>query len=243
MSAAMVTIGWLTQTEEDLPLLPTWLSKRELDHLASLRFEKRRKEWQLGRWTAKLAVVEYLNNITESDNGQAEILVESLTPVLQLSLPKLMQIEILAAADGAPQVFFNGKLLDYTLSLSHREQRAFCAITQSYLRMGCDLEFIEQHSKAFLKDFFTNGEYHLLDETIEPLRTKLIALVWSAKESALKALGVGLQFDTRDMEVRLAKQGIEEQTFTVSCKQEHDLGFNGWWWNEGKYLFTIAVAR
>ena len=33
-----------------------WLSAAEIDQMTGLRFPKRRREWRLGRWTAKHAV-------------------------------------------------------------------------------------------------------------------------------------------------------------------------------------------
>ena len=51
-----ISVSWLTQTLEDLPSALSWLGEKEQEVLAGLRFEKRRQDWLLGRWTAKLAL-------------------------------------------------------------------------------------------------------------------------------------------------------------------------------------------
>ena len=52
MSAA----GWLLLSEESLPADDDWLSEAEREVLAGLRFDRRRRDWRLGRWTARRAL-------------------------------------------------------------------------------------------------------------------------------------------------------------------------------------------
>ena len=63
--------------------------------------------------------------------------------------------------------------------------------------MGCDLEMIEPRSDAFVADYFTVEEQALVARASAADRSRLLALLWSAKESALKALRAGLRLDTR----------------------------------------------
>jgi 4'-phosphopantetheinyl transferase len=79
-----------------------------------------------------------------------------------------------------------------------------CAICSSGANLGCDLEIIEPHSDAFVADYFTAYEQALVQQaTTGRERFALVALIWSAKESALKAIHGGLRLDTRCMEVRV----------------------------------------
>ena len=63
--------------------------------------------------------------------------------------------------------------------------------------LGCDLEIIEPRSDAFVADYFTTEEQALIARASAADRPRLLALLWSAKESALKALHEGLRLDTR----------------------------------------------
>ena len=65
------------------------------------------------------------------------------------------------------------------------------------MALGCDLEVIEPRSEEFVADYFTTEEQKMVSQAPIADRSKLLALLWSAKESALKALREGLRFDTR----------------------------------------------
>jgi 4'-phosphopantetheinyl transferase len=120
---------------------------------------------------------------------------------LPSDLHSLANIEIRAAPSGAPEVFLFDQPAPVTISLSHTAQAAMCAIARAGFRLGCDLEVIEPRSNAFVSDYFTPNEQALVERTAEHERPRLINLLWSAKESALKALHVGLRLDTNCVEV------------------------------------------
>jgi 4'-phosphopantetheinyl transferase len=172
---------WLEQTESDVPPNNDWLGPHETASLAALRFLKRRSDWRLGRWTAKQALAACLN--------------------LSTNLSALANLEIRAASSGAPEVFFHGQPVDVAISLSHRAGTAMCTVGPNGSNFGCDLEMVEARSPAFVDDYFTPDEQALIADTPPPDRALLLALLWSAKESALKALRVGLRLDTRCMNV------------------------------------------
>jgi 4'-phosphopantetheinyl transferase len=158
-----------------------WLSAGERQRLIRLRIPKRRTDWRLGRWTAKRAVAAHLN--------------------LPSDLHSLANIEIRAAPSGAPEVFLFDQPAPVTISLSHTAQAAMCAIARAGFHLGCDLEVIEPRSNAFVSDYFTPNEQALVERTSEDERPRLVNLLWSAKESALKALHIGLRLDTNCVEV------------------------------------------
>jgi 4'-phosphopantetheinyl transferase len=69
--------------------------------------------------------------------------------------------------------------------------------------LGCDLETVEPRSETFVSDYFTAEEQEVVRQACPEDRFTLIALIWSAKESALKALRTGLRIDTRSVSVVL----------------------------------------
>jgi len=180
MTGAMGTY-WLEQTEADVPAGNDWLSAREISLLASLRFVKRRTDWRLGRWTAKRAVASSLNLSPDRDS--------------------LQDIEVRAAQSGTPEAFVFNQRVPVSLSLSHRAGRALCVVGASGGSLGCDLELVESRDRSFLTDFFTANEQQLVERAPAHERPLLTTLLWSAKESALKALHVGLRYSTTSLEV------------------------------------------
>jgi 4'-phosphopantetheinyl transferase len=68
--------------------------------------------------------------------------------------------------------------------------------------VGCDIELVKPRSDAFIEDYFTAEERELILSTEADHRPLVVTLLWSAKESALKALRTGLRADTRDVPVR-----------------------------------------
>jgi 4'-phosphopantetheinyl transferase len=176
-------VYWLEQTDADVPTENQWLSAGEALFLGRLRFAKRRKDWRLGRWTAKNALAACLN--------------------LPCDPLALANIEIRAAASGAPEAFLFNQAAPATISLSHRAGIAMCAVTLPGAGIGCDLEVIEPRSNAFIADYLTAREQALVEQILDEERALLVTLLWSAKESALKALHVGLRLDTNCLDVSL----------------------------------------
>ncbi len=218
-------VYWLEQTEADVPaqsaeaLDPEWLSASELLHVHGLRFAKRRADWLLGRWTAKRAVAQCLNLLADPAS--------------------LAGLEVLAANDGAPEVFRAGKPAPVTISLTHRAGLAVCAVAPAGIALGCDLEAIEPRSDAFAADYFTIDEQALVAQATPADRPRLLTLLWSAKESALKALRSGLRLDTRSVIVS-AGNG---PGFWHPLHVCHDSGrvFSGWWHTSGGIVRTLVA--
>lgn len=179
----MTEVYWLEQTETEVPAANDWLSANEAACLRRLRFAKRRADWRLGRWTAKRALA------------------------IHLGLPgdpqSLAHLEIRPAPSGAPEAFLAGRPAGVAISLSHRAGTALCSIAPSGTALGCDLEMIEPRSDAFLADYFTSEEQGLVARAPAADRSWLSAVLWSGKESALKALQAGLRLDTRCVTVSL----------------------------------------
>jgi 4'-phosphopantetheinyl transferase len=224
-------VYWLEQTEADVPAENDWLSESEAFRLDGMRFARRRADWRLGRWTAKRAVAAYLNLPAD---------------------PRFVAgIEIRPAPSGAPEVFLAERPAAVTISLSHRAGFAICAVAPLGTALGCDLEAIEQRSDAFVADYFTAEEQALLAWAPAPDRSRLLALLWSGKESVLKALRAGLRLDTRCVMVSpvdALRYGSEDgppyrlnawHPLHARCNREI---FHGWWQRTGNLLRTLVAA-
>ncbi len=218
-----MNVYWLEQTEADLPAENDWLSANEAVCLNGMRFAKRRADWRLGRWTAKRALSVYLD-------------VPAHPQVLK-------KIEIRAAPSGAPEVFFGDQPAAVTISLSHRAGLAACAVTKSGVEMGCDLEMVEPRSDAFVADYFTLEEQALIASASAADRPRLLALLWSGKESALKALHEGLRLDARSVIVSPGNSAFDLHGWSPMEVRHTDRRiFNGWWQHADGIVRTLVAA-
>lgn len=209
-------VYWLEQVAEDVPEDDEWLGPGEKQILAGLRFAPRRADWRLGRWTAKHAVSAYLKN------GYA-----------------LPEIEIRAAASGAPYVVVREAPAGVAISLSHRSGTAACAVGPFGSAIGCDLETVEERANAFVADFFAERERELVAGLSGHWRALMIALIWSAKESALKVVKEGLRLDTRLVTVVPESGPGVWQALSVSFPA---CTLGGWWRQQGDLVRTLVTA-
>ncbi len=237
----MIDVHWLEQTEADVPAENDWLSAGEMTRLQGMRFAKRRNDWRLGRWTAKRALAVYLS--------------------LPSNARTFADIEVRPAPSGAPEIFVANKVVGISVSLSHRGGVAACAVAPSGIELGCDLEVIEPRTDAFIADYFAAGEQALIERTCAADRPRLLALLWSAKESALKALRTGLRLDTRSVIVypgHPSRHGgddghSEESSFIFRLDGQNNWRplhvlcedgkiFLGWWQNTGELMRTMVAS-
>src|ERR1700758_1908264 len=174
---------WLALGEVALPPGEQWLAPREAASLAGLRYTKRRPDFLLRRLVAKHAVA----SVTGRSNHPAA----------------LAGIEIRNAPSGAPYVYVDGAPIDVSVSISDRAGWAVCVTSpMGSPVVGCDLELVEPRSPGFVCDFLTAAEQQLVAScAVGDERDAVANLIWSAKESALKVLRVGLRRDTRTLEV------------------------------------------
>lgn len=240
-------IFWLTQSLLDVPEHDDWLSHRERALLSRMRFPKRRTEWRLGRWTAKCALLR-LVNVADVEVGVMEPLHSMKDANTDCgTFDQFSKIEIIAAADGAPESFWNDEPLPIGLSISHRNEIGFCAISTPSLSVGCDLEAIEPRSDTFVADYFSSHEQEIVMQAALPERPRIATLIWSAKESALKALRQGLRLDTRWVEVDFPSEVGEIGNFgewhplTVRYVKS-DQTFRGWWRRQPESLQTVIAT-
>ena len=211
------------QNFSDVPENDDWLCDGEREVLAGLRFPKRRNDWRLGRWTAKKAISAFLCPSTDTD----------------LSL-----FEIRAAADGAPEVFIRNEPARAAISISHAGGRSFCAAGTPGTALGCDIEQIEPRGELLAVDYFTPNEIESVQSAAPENKVLIINLIWSAKESVLKALRDGLRRDTRDVSIKLELSAPDDhengwRSWTGACLQS-SREFHGRWREDSRFVYTVT---
>ncbi|MGE5109636.1 MAG: 4'-phosphopantetheinyl transferase family protein [Acidobacteriaceae bacterium] len=217
---------WLEQRLSDVPNDDTWLSCAEQEQANAMHVSKRRSDWRLGRWTAKLALASFYQLAAEPDI--------------------LASIELRAAASGAPVLLYRGEMSSLSISLSHSNGNAFVVIAPPGNTIGCDLEKIEPRSAAFIEDYCTESELHLVDIVSSYERPLLVNLIWSAKESVLKLLGIGLRGDIRSISVVIDVQSLAmgvEQWLVFKARSSEAQTFYGMWRNSNAFVRTVAAEK
>ncbi len=207
---------WYSQHLAELPAGDTWLGPRERHALAGLRVDRRRSDWRLGRWTAKAALSSRFGIAPE-------------------------QVEILAAVDGAPEVWLGRRRSAVSLSISHRGGRAIAAVANPPLIAGCDLELIEPRSDAFVREWLAPHERQQLFSLPAAERALRANLIWAAKEAAAKVRREGLRLDVRQAVVRAEMEVAVEQWRKLTVEwpgRAH--ATEGWWRAEPGWVMVVA---
>lgn len=208
---------------------PGLLSAAEQARCDGFVIAKRRRDWLLGRWTAKH-------------------LVQSHLSLAQHIVFPLSQIEILADDDGAPFAQI-GARLPLSLSISHSGADSFCALCPDDAgAVGADVEQIEPRELSFVRTFFTAAENHAVDEAASgPERDALVTALWSAKEAVLKTLRLGLRADTRQVEVQLpgldsAWQSLQVATDPILLSRPPSV-LSAWLQRRGNRILSLALLH
>ncbi len=213
---------WLARGEIDMPAHHRWLSDREREQTATLRYTKRRQEYLTRRWAAKHAVAAQLG----LDAGRSD---------------QLARIETRNHPSGAPFVAVDGRRSDVSISLTDRAGWAVCLVGETD-QLGIDLELVEPRSDRFAEDFFTAAEQRALAAArVGDERDAAANLVWSAKEAALKVLQTGLRADTRTVEVTLDPHVRPDGWAPLRVDGRSGDRFHGWWRRDGRFVLTIAT--
>ncbi len=225
----MISIYWMLQHVTDVPERDDWLSPAERDVRERLWAPKRVRDWRLGRWTAKRA------------------LLRAAEPAADLpDFADCAAISILAAESGVPHAVEGGAESAWVLSLSHAGEYGLCALARRPAAVGCDIETIGRRGEEFVVDWFTDAERASVDGAADAgQRSMLVPAVWSAKESALKTLGVGLRMDTRDVDVQLnpgvSSPGSVESAWRPFEVRAPDGLLHGWWRLHRDQIVTIVA--
>ena len=214
----MTAPGYLVRSAADVPAGDGWLGSRERAVQGGLRLAVRRDAWRLGRWTAKSAVGAWLGIAQD-------------------------EVEILAAADGAPEPWAGEERLPVALSLSHRAGLGLAVAGPRAPVLGCDVELVEPRSPAFQREWFAPAERSLLATAAAGQAADLTAnLLWTAKEAATKVRRAGLRLDVRHALVELGDgDGRTWSPLTVTWPDAAPA--RGWWRAYDGHVLTIAADR
>jgi 4'-phosphopantetheinyl transferase len=218
---------WLAHGEHEVPVDTDWLTPREQSVLAGIRYTKRRVESLTRRWTTKRAVAA----------------VAGLEP----GVAGLRRIEIRHHPGGAPWVAIDGREAEIAVSTSDRAGWAVCLVRApggGGGTLGIDLELVEPRTEAFVADFFTADERAAVG-AIAPgaARDETSNLIWSAKESALKVLQVGLRADTREVHVEIGRACRDDGWLPLTVTHRDGSAFPGWWRRDGVFVLTLAARE
>jgi 4'-phosphopantetheinyl transferase len=188
-----------------VPLAPS-----EREYLATLRHPLRRRDWLLGRWTAKRLVQEILPD----------------------GFARAEEISVAYEPSGAPALYVHNRRCGLALSISHCEGWAFCAVAgkpragepragEPSIHIGADIERVRAGDDHALADLLTPCERAQVTSarltsarltSAQGERAELAAAIWCAKEAAGKALRTGL--------------GLNPDRFV--CRLEAQPGCAGW---------------
>jgi 4'-phosphopantetheinyl transferase len=234
-------VSYLIQSSQAHPALAQanpprgWLSRCERAKFDSLKSGKRRRDWLLGRWTAKQLLQETIQQRT----GR------------KLSLD---EIEIGNDADGVPIVNCGLSVVncEWALSISHSQGWALCAVREGRGAIGADMERIEPRRSGFAAAYFTDAEQERIMLHVSRFTyDALVTAVWSAKEAVLKALQLGLRVDTRAVTCLLelpddsangaAADGWRPFTIHLDAQRlPRTPDLQGWWRLADGFALTIA---
>jgi 4'-phosphopantetheinyl transferase len=208
----------------EVPSDDGWLSPREVTWVERMRFEKRRSEFRMGRWTAKNALALFLKRPCSPES--------------------LVAVEIDRAPGGAPAPLVEGRPAPASISMSDRADQAVCVVGPPGLGLGCDLELVEPRSEAFVADYLTASEQAIAAHapTLEE-RDLQANLIWCGKESALKVLRTGLRRDTRSVEVSFPDEAPADGWAPLRVRSAEGMTFPGWWRRYGEFLLTVAATE
>jgi phosphopantetheinyl transferase (holo-ACP synthase) len=148
---------------------------------------------------------------------------------------RMDEISILNETSGSPYVLVYGIRVPGVLSITHREGMACAAwVSDAAIKIGIDLEFVETKPDIFIHDYFTAEESQ---------QVLAASLVWSVKESLLKALQTGLRVDTREVAVSISSFETSEQwkSIRVSRCAKHTGFVNAAWRSIGDFVLTCAA--
>jgi phosphopantetheinyl transferase len=210
--------------EIDLTDPSPFLGEQENAVYQKFKFPKRKRDWLGARIVAK-------DLIRASDDRWKQTKVQS--------------IELLNEGSGAPYLDIQGSRgYSGRVSLSHSNGYVLCAYSPEDIRFGVDLELIEPRSNAFSEDFFTTIELEQIAKMGIAEQRLYITVIWSGKESALKALSTGLRVDTRSVEITIPEQSIEQngwRSLDLKSSMFINDSLSLLWRREGDFVLTACV--
>ncbi len=231
-------IYWLSISSDQYPVLKTgtpvqgMLSPDEQAVFDGLKTPRRRQEWLLGRFAAKLLVQAIIYQRTNN-----------CRPLDELTIGTRPDHSPYLAGDAVDRI---------GLSLSHSGPRAVCAaVDRASRRIGIDIEQIMSRQQGFAQEYFTEREINLMQASTGALTDNyLLTGIWSAKEAVLKALRVGLAADTKAITCLIdpadrTKEAWHTLEIEINDKSlfQQTTPLRGWQRCENDYVITLVVQE
>ena len=171
----------VTATATDGAMARSALTLNELKCCETLANTRRQGDFRAGRLAAKRAAREFLGPRPDRT------------------------MEVRSGADAPPRLALldprgSERKADIELSLSHRDGRAVAAAATAGLRIGVDLELVGAVPRRLARYFLAPSEEGLVADG-DP------TLLWSLKEAAWKALGLGRSMPFKSLELRCDRGG------------------------------------
>ena len=179
--SSTISADALTSTES---LDPARLAAaEELPEYERKLSDKARREWVLSRTLAKSSVIDFYRRFYGIGLKNREIRIVKD----DFGAPSLEILRDDAASTKAPRI-----------SLSHTTGRAVVVLVPPWRRAlaGVDLELVEDRPQRFADDYFTEHERSVAQNHTEP--QSMLTAMWTLKEAASKALGMGTYLDFRN---------------------------------------------
>ena len=230
-------IRWLVQSVLDHADLaaglppPGILTPAELDHYNGYYSPRRRRDWLLGRWTAKHLVQEHVARVAGFHPDPTAFTIAqdpSGAPYVKGLVPSL-------TCNGE-------RRLPVGISISHSHCHALCAVAGGHgrvaPRLGADIELVQAQDDLLAGNFFTEDEQTAIIAAAAMGTDLMTTATRSAKESVLKATHVGLRADPHLVQCILGPQRPRMWTpFQIEFREPPSpaagLGcrqsFGGWW--------------
>ncbi|MGC9030050.1 MAG: SDR family NAD(P)-dependent oxidoreductase [Desulfomonilaceae bacterium] len=197
----------LVASPPDKDALEAELTDQEYREYRSHRIEKRAREWLAGRLALKTAA----SRVLQKNAGAGVCLGDIVIRQDELGKP-------------LAELRNGGETACCEVSLSH--SNGFVAAVASeraaFRGLGIDIEKVKPRSKAWIEDYFTDDEKRAA--AAAPDKWGYFTALWSLKEAALKALGIGLRMDLQDVNVHFEEtRGRARVEFRNGHAQELDV--------------------
>ena len=136
-------------------------------------------------------------------------------------------------------------LLPVSVSITHRDGVAVCAVAEAGVALGCDLELVEARPAVFAGDWFTAGERKRVDVMPASQRDHVTTLVWATKEAAMKARHDGLRVSTQQVVVEPVEEIAPAESawhpLMVRWEAPPVSHLHGWWTDLDRFVLAVVA--
>lgn len=190
----------------------------------------------------RVKILKYKNNMDKKRSLIAELLIRKAA-YEELSIP-VEKVKISYNPYGKP---FIDNVRHFKFNVTH--SGIYVAIAVSRLRIGIDIEQIKDIDMSLAKRFFMKSEYEYIESlSSEVEKVNAFFMLWTLKESYIKALGKGLRIPLKSFGFEIKKDiqllgnqskrkysfrssELDNYSFSV-CSEEFDLKCNYIYLNE-----------